>query len=148
ELASKLIGEMPGIFNWAIAGWRQLQKRGHFEQPKTGLGLIKELGSTVSLIQAWFEERCEMRGNDDVGSKCWCTCQEAYDSFRDWLERNGEKPWTNTRFGRDIKAALNVAKHQVGDGPKRGQRVYRRADDGVVLSRQAADRQQKTAGSK
>jgi putative DNA primase/helicase len=31
-LTERLLGELPGIFNWAIAGWQQLQERGYFQQ--------------------------------------------------------------------------------------------------------------------
>ena len=34
-LTNKLLGELPGILNWAIQGWERLRSRGCFEAPQT-----------------------------------------------------------------------------------------------------------------
>lgn len=34
-LTNTLLGELPGILNWAIAGWQRLQARGHFESQQS-----------------------------------------------------------------------------------------------------------------
>ena len=33
-LTDKLLTELPGILNWAIAGWADLKRSGHFKQPR------------------------------------------------------------------------------------------------------------------
>ena len=35
-LTKKLTGELPGILNWAIEGWKRLRERDRFLQPETG----------------------------------------------------------------------------------------------------------------
>src|SRR5262249_30317162 len=42
-LTGKLVAELPGILNWAIAGYRRLQARGHFIQPKNAAAKIEQI---------------------------------------------------------------------------------------------------------
>jgi hypothetical protein len=49
---NRLLPELPGILNWAIAGWERLLARGYFVQPPSTTDAIEELealGSSVAL---------------------------------------------------------------------------------------------------
>ena len=42
-LTDRLLGELPGILNWAIAGWQRLRERGRFRQPTAADEMVDEL---------------------------------------------------------------------------------------------------------
>ena len=42
-LTDRLLTELPGIFNWTIAGWQRLSERGHFAQPNSALDAVRQL---------------------------------------------------------------------------------------------------------
>ena len=49
---------MPGILNWAIAGWQRLYMRGHFQQPKSAAEAVQDLEDLGSPISAFLRAKC------------------------------------------------------------------------------------------
>ena len=60
ELESRLVRELPGIFNWAIAGWKRLRERGHLIQPASGLATALALREQSSKISTFVAEVLEV----------------------------------------------------------------------------------------
>lgn len=52
KLTAKLLAELPGIFRWATEGWRRLNKRGHFRQPRSSRHLVEQYGYAAELGQS------------------------------------------------------------------------------------------------
>jgi putative DNA primase/helicase len=46
QLEGRLLAELPGIFAWAVEGWRQLKECRRLDQPKTGKALALRTGSS------------------------------------------------------------------------------------------------------
>jgi putative DNA primase/helicase len=59
-LFDRLCLELPGVFLWAVEGWRRLRERGQFLQPKSGEDLIESLEELTSPVLAFLRDRCEM----------------------------------------------------------------------------------------
>lgn len=95
NLKFKLQTELQGILKWAIDGCLMWQKDG--------------LKKPQSVINASLEYRNEM---DQVGTFVETCCQtgpglkvsggELYKVYREWASENGEYPFTNTKFGREV----------------------------------------------
>lgn len=95
NLKFKLQTELQGILKWAIDGCLMWQKDG--------------LKKPQSVINASLDYRNEM---DQVGTFIETCCQtgpglkvsggELYKVYREWASENGEYPFTNTKFGREI----------------------------------------------
>jgi putative DNA primase/helicase len=51
-LGSRLLRQLPGVLNWALAGYRRLQQRGHFLQPDSARDAIADLETLGSPIKA------------------------------------------------------------------------------------------------
>lgn len=103
-LEAKLVAELPGILNWAIAGWRRLQERGEFVQPETSRELLEDLEDLASPVGQFIREKCVTGPEWTVGVsdlfRVWC----------DWCKDHGrDHPGTEQTFGRDIRATT----HQV-----------------------------------
>lgn len=124
-LGNRLIGELPGILNWALAGYRRLRLRGFFLQPNSARDAINELEALGSPISAFLKERCV------VAPGLHCAPGTLYREWVEWCTANGRNaPGTLQTFGRDLRSAvpgLKVAQPRI-DG--RQARVY----EGVSLA--------------
>jgi putative DNA primase/helicase len=118
-LTDKLLTELPGILNWALAGWKTLKRVGHFKQPASAQQAMEQLEDLSSPIGAFLRERCEIGAafNDNTG-----------DVFSAWVEwctgQRRDHPGTASSFGRDLSAAVAGLK-TMQKGPRGEQvRVY------------------------
>lgn len=59
-LAGRLLGELPGIFNWALAGLSRLKARGRFLQPISARDELAELELMNSPVGMFVDEHCEL----------------------------------------------------------------------------------------
>jgi len=131
-LGDKLDREMPGILNWAIAGWRRLQERGHFLQPESGRATADMLDELASPIKSFIRDRCE------VGPGYSVTKGDLFRSWCDWCEGHGRKvPGTIEQFGRNLLAAggFRASQPRADDGKRLSAYAglrFRRDDDGAA----------------
>jgi putative DNA primase/helicase len=116
-LGRRLLGELPGILNWAIAGWRRLQRRGHFVQPESGRELHEALAELTSPIKAFLEDCCVL------GPEHEATMGELFTRWQVWCRATGrDHPGTRQSFAKDLWAAvphLRVIRPREGEGRKR-----------------------------
>lgn len=57
-LSDTLRKELPGIFNWAMAGYRNLKARGHFEMPPRSRERMELIRNQLSRITAFVNQHC------------------------------------------------------------------------------------------
>lgn len=120
SLTDRLMGELPGILNWAIAGWRRLTARGYFVQPASAKESVQELEDLASPIGAFLREHCVVEPGKRVD------VHRLFDAWKRWCEAQGrDQPGTLQWFGRDLRSAIPglTVKHPTGtDGLRH--RVY------------------------
>jgi putative DNA primase/helicase len=125
KLTGKLMTELPGILNWAAAGWVRLERRGHFQQPDSAKEAVEQLEDLGSPIGAFVREYC------DIGAAHSVAIDTLFLAWREWCTEQGrDRPGTKSSFGRDLKAAhpeLNVTQ------PREEGRQLRRHYQGVRL---------------
>jgi putative DNA primase/helicase len=102
ELSGRLMTELPGILLWAIEGWKRLEQRGAFIQPKSGADLVERMEELGSPVQVFIRERCEIKPGLEVDTKvlfqAWC----------DWCQSTGKKePGTAQSFASELYAACS-----------------------------------------
>ncbi|MGV7240926.1 hypothetical protein [Caballeronia sp. M23-90] len=66
-LKDRLLGELPGIFNWAIQGWRDLNQRGYFVEPASSRDAVEELAALTSPTRRFVGNRCTVGPGKTVG---------------------------------------------------------------------------------
>jgi putative DNA primase/helicase len=115
-LTDRLLTELPSIFKWALDGWADLKRSGHFKQPASARQALEQLEDLSSPIGAFVRERCE------IGPLYTAEVSTVFGAWEAWCEgQNREHAGTVQNFARDLRAAvpgLTVA--QVGS---RGERV-------------------------
>lgn len=108
-LIDRLLPELPGILNWAIAGWKRLQGRGQFALPSASQGAIEDIQQHSSPIAAFLAEMC------DLGPGFSVPKDEMYAAWLRWCERNGEKsPGGKTKLTQALKEAAGIGTGKPG----------------------------------
>ena len=101
DLEGRLMGEMPGILNWAIEGWHRLRARGRFQQPVVGQAVMDEMRDLSSPVSVFLRECCVVKPGIDVA------IQDAFDAYTEWSGSQGQKhPGTVQTLGRDLRAVV------------------------------------------
>lgn len=99
-LGDRLEAELAGILAWSLEGLRRLQRRGRFVQPQRSAHLVRQFASTASTISEWLQDHAEIDPAAEVA------VQDAYDAYRLWAHREGNKPATKARFGQQLQSVL------------------------------------------
>ena len=100
-LEARLAAELPGILNWAIEGWKNLQVRGQFVQPESGRVMVEELKELSSRVSTFLADACEV----DPGY------QEAiphvYIAWCHWCNEQGESnPGSKRALAKELRTVL------------------------------------------
>ncbi len=115
-LGERIEAELPGILNWALAGWDALQREGRFPSPQSSMDALDELEGLSSPVKAFIDDVCEVNASAAID------CTELYDEWRGWCETQGrDHPGNLQTFGRDLRAAaagVKTQQYRVGDGSR------------------------------
>lgn len=104
-LTDRLLGELPGILNWSIEGWRRLVERGYFQQPESAAEAVLDLEDLDSPISAFLRDRCVVAPSRGVEAG------RLFEVWGEWSNAQGrDHPGTAQSFGRDLRAAVPVIK--------------------------------------
>jgi len=128
SLDRKLLQELPGILNWAIAGRAMLAAAGRFITPATAEDLIDDAKALASPVSEFVAERCKIDPDEEVTiDAVWC-------EWKLWAAGNGHQPGHKHLFGRNLKAATRFkirTKRENNDGVRT--RIY----EGISLNKDA-----------
>lgn len=96
RLQAKLQKELPGIFNWAIAGLYRLRAAGKFTESKLGREAVEEYQIENNPARLFLLEACTDDPNDEVA------CSHLYKLYSDWAAVNGYRPLGERMFGKEV----------------------------------------------
>ena len=112
NLTGRLIGELPGILNWAIEGWQHLRARGHFVMPSSVQDAVQEIEDLSSPVSAFVRDACTI----GVGHRV--SVDSLYTAWKRWCEQEGRQAIsTKQTFGRDLAAAVAGVTRRRGAQP-------------------------------
>jgi len=101
DLTDRLLSELPGILNWAIAGWHRLRERGRFVLPTSVEDAMRELEDLSSPVNAFVRDCCVIEPGLRVA------VDDLYAAWEQWCKSDGrDRPTTKQRFGRDLATAV------------------------------------------
>jgi putative DNA primase/helicase len=118
-LTDRLLGELPGILNWAIEGWQRLRDRGRFIQPEASRDAVEEMEALGSPVFAFVDECCEIAPGAavEVGA--------LFEEWKKWCESQGRRDHgTKQTFGRDLRAVVPGVRQSRPRGPDGRKRFY------------------------
>lgn len=100
DLATKLMKELSGIFNWAMEGeHRRVSRGGHFLQPKSGLELLEVMEELSNPLKIFIEDVLILDSAGEVDK------DELFAVFKHWAHRKSINPGTDLTFKRRFMAA-------------------------------------------
>jgi putative DNA primase/helicase len=99
-LVDRLLTEIPGITNWALAGLRLLRKAGRFQNPQAGEKILRDFVYLSSPVQAFLDECCEL------GTEKEAKRNDLQLAWHIWCNDNGHVHGSTADFGRKLRAAL------------------------------------------
>lgn len=88
-IMDKLLGELPGIFNWVYHGYKLLNQMGSIVETDEQERLLSEFRSISNPVAEFCEERTF------AGT---ITRSELYDWYQAWCAQNGHRPLSNAKF--------------------------------------------------
>ncbi len=91
RLVEKLREELPGILNWALAGYRDWAENGLGEAAAVEAA-VAAYREEEDFLAAFFDERCVAAPDGETRAA------ELYAVFREWCEEYGERPWKRKTF--------------------------------------------------
>ena len=106
NLKYELETELPGIFNWAIAGARKLETLPRFPVPQASREYLAKHRLACDHEAAFLHEAVI---TDPEG---FCPKQELYKTYRQWTEDHGYKPFGADRFNAAVKATFPDAQEK------------------------------------
>lgn len=100
-LDMKLAGELPGILNWAIAGWRRLRDRDYFVPSESAKKIMRELRDLGSPVGAFVRDICITGPEWSIWTK------DLFEEWKRWCELHGrDKPGNEQSFGKDLRSVV------------------------------------------
>ena len=97
DLGRKLLAELPGILNWALAGlaaWRG--RDGGLKPPSKVLEAVKEYRGEMDDMGRFITECCV------TAPTAKAQAGELYTKYADWCRENGQHPMGNVRFSQRL----------------------------------------------
>jgi P4 family phage/plasmid primase-like protien len=126
-LEGKIKEELPGILNWAVAGWRRLRNRGHFAETADGLDAKAEFIRLASPVLSFVHEQCklEVEQKAPVKAKDFEVGRDVlYAGYKRWCTDNGRQAENKEDFGAALVACCV--------GKVREYRPEKRGPDGKI----------------
>lgn len=118
-LKARLLAGLPGILNWARAGYLRLRERRRFIQPRSGAEAIDDLETLGSPITAFLRAKC------DVGAGYEVSVDRFFAAWKSWCEAEGrQNAGTKNQIGRDLKSVLPAVKTVQHRGAEKVERYY------------------------
>jgi P4 family phage/plasmid primase-like protien len=117
ELASKLKVELPGIFNWAVEGLRELKRNGQFRIPDMCREAWTDLKSESNPAQEFLQENYEAAGPGNA-----IASSALYQEYCDWCSDRGFKVLDIHRFGKELRKVFPSTQRK---REASGQRVWK-----------------------
>jgi P4 family phage/plasmid primase-like protien len=107
-LEGKIKEELPGILNWAIAGWQRLWKRGHFAETAEGLDAKAQFIRLASPVLSFVHERCklEVEQKPPVNERDFEVEKDTlYAGYKRWCGENNRQAEGKEDFGAALAAS-------------------------------------------
>ena len=97
QLYNKLIKELPGIFNWAVQGYKLLLNTNSFTETDDNERLIKDFKEASNPVLVFIDENPIPE---------WIRRDDYYLEYKDWCVMFGHKPLSRLSFSREVTRAL------------------------------------------
>ena len=99
-LVERLLTEIPGVTNWALAGLRALKANGKFNNPTAGEKILRDFVYLSSPVKAFLDECCVVDSEKEVKRN------DLQLAWQIWCSDNGHVSGSQSDFGRKLRAVI------------------------------------------
>lgn len=99
DIIKKLDAELPGIFNWAYAGYKLLRQVGYFTDAPEQAEFIQQFEQTSNPVLVFCEDHTD-NFHGTIQRK------DVYDWYKWWCEDTGHKPLSREKFLPKFRAVM------------------------------------------
>lgn len=89
-------GELPGIFNWAVAGLARLREQGGFTRSEMVEDGLEEYRREVNPARQFLLDHVK------IDADCHVHCKQLYAYYSEWCGENGYRKINEKNFGREV----------------------------------------------
>lgn len=107
DLAEKLRAEGPGILAWLVQGCLEWQRNG-LNPPESIMAATQEYQDSEDFFKKFRLERCIEEPHYQARAGL------LYNAYKQWMEGNGERPVTATKFGKYVGEHFDSVKDKEG----------------------------------
>lgn len=126
-LESRLMAELPGIFNWGIQGLEKLRQIGRLPLSDYAKSILTEIEENLNPTDTFISKFIDFVPNEDGGASCCLYLDFAYQTYRKWTDLEGRKPIGRSRFSAAVNSFFStkpeVRREQTTNGKGRGARM-------------------------
>jgi putative DNA primase/helicase len=97
QLQGKLYKELPGIFNWALNGYKRLVEQKRFTEVPSNVVELAEYRSSVNSLQSYYDDALSMRQGDQV------TFAQFYTGYCLYCSESNNRPFARNKMRGLIK---------------------------------------------
>src|SRR5262249_1495195 len=109
-LGDQLLGELPGILNWALEGLEEWRQKG-LNPPETVVHSTKRYPNKNDAVGQWIEAASTIEPSARTAMK------DLHESYKSWCENSGLDPLTNACFGKELgRRGLEKIRGRTGNG--------------------------------
>lgn len=117
-LAEELAEELPGIFNWAVEGYRALCQRGHFLEPEVCRTAKDEFRRESNPAAMFLQEHCL------YDPKTQSVTTVVYGDYERFCIKHGYKPLNDVNFGKIVRRIFPQVTRVKLSGTRHSRRPY------------------------
>ncbi len=99
-------GELPGIFNWAVAGLARLLEQNKFTPSKVITGALDSYRMEMNPTKLFLHSNY-IEGPKD---SCWVTTSTLFEHYKNWAVENGYRPVSEGTLGKEFAKHFKKAK--------------------------------------
>lgn len=103
-MEEKLLGDLPGVFNRAIAAYKQIKKSRAFTESETVAEALENYQLESDSAHAWIKENLHANGMDPEGP--FSVIPELYAEYRQDTEKMGLDPVNAIAFGKKLSGIV------------------------------------------
>jgi len=135
ELYDKLLPELPGIFNWAYQGYKDLLKFGNFTETDEHEQLMRAFRQASNPVECFIDDLMDAPPQR-------ISRESIYRQYVIWCEDNGHKPLSSTRFHPEFRRVTKKTYEEYcvavwKDGGSKKERGYEIIEKGAEKHGQA-----------
>jgi phage/plasmid-associated DNA primase len=101
-------GELPGLFNWAVAGLHRLRTQGGFSRCRAMEEAIADYQEEMSPTRSFLADNVEENAASSIQSSV------IYAIYRKWCQEHGYHPLADRSFGKELRRIFRKAHRRRG----------------------------------